>query len=599
MLNYDGVGATIASRIMTDLNMLNKCVMPKKTTSNIKKSKSFWSFEGPSTRFGKAIKAVSFVETYSLKKGLIKFGRRGEEAAYGEMKQLHEREVFKPVHPSRLTPNERKKILESLIFLVEKRDGKVKARTCANGSVQRAWMGKDDSSSPTVSLEAILLTAVIDALEERAVYTIDIPNAFVQTEVGDDKDGDRIVMVVKGPLVDMLIKLEPETYQNEYVIEKGKKVLYLHVKKAIYGMLQSALLYYQKFRKDILEYGFEMNPYDPCVANKMVKGRQLTITWHVDDLKASHKDPKVLESFVQWLEKKYGSKENPVKVHRGKVHDYLAMNLDYTVKGQVKVDMTQYVKNMIKEFPESIKKESKTPATEKLFNAHESPRLDEQRKEQFHHTVAKALFVAKRARPDILPTVSFLCTRVKQPTEEDWFKLVRMMKFLYGTQEDCLILKADKLNVVKWFADASFAVHPDMRSHTGYNMTMGKGSVISAAIKQKMNTRSSTEAELVAADDVLTSIIWTKHFLEAQGYKPKTVLKQDNQSTMKLQFNGRASSHKRTRHINIRYYTIKDYLDRKQFELEYCPTEDMQADYMSKPLQGKLFEKHRKLIMGM
>ena len=103
----------------------------------------------------------------------------------------------------------------------------------------------------------------------------------------------------------------------------------------------------------------------------------------------------------------------------------------------------------------------------------------------------------------------------------------------------------------------------------------------------------------MAADDALASIIWTKNFLKAQGYEPRVLPQQDNQSTMKLEKNGKASSHKRTRHINIRYFTIKDYLDRKELEVEYCPTDKMQADYMSKPLQGKLFEANRRAIMGL
>jgi len=213
--------------------------------------------------------------------------------------------------------------------------------------------------------------------------------------------------------------------------------------------------------------------------------------------------------------------------------------------------------------------------------------------------VARALFLAKRARPDIQPPVAFLCTRVQEPTEEDWFKLIRMMKFLHGTADDSLTLSAENLSVVKWFADAAFAVHQDMKSHSGITMTMGKGAIISSSRKQKLNTRSSTEAELVASDDALTSIIWTKNFLEAQGYKPNTILNQDNKSTIQLQKNGRLSAHKRSRHINIRYFTIKDYLDRKEFELQYCPTDAMQADYMSKPLQGKLFTANRNSIMGL
>ncbi len=76
-------------------------------------------------------------------------------------------------------------------------------------------MGKDDTSSRTVSHEAILLTAVIEALEGRNVITVDIPNVFVQTDVGNDKDGDKIIMVIKGPLVDMLIQIEPHTYADK------------------------------------------------------------------------------------------------------------------------------------------------------------------------------------------------------------------------------------------------------------------------------------------------------------------------------------------------------------------------------------------------
>ena len=87
-------------------------------------------------------------------------------------------------------------------------------------------------------------------------------------------------------------------------------------------MLQSALLFYKKFRKDLEEYGFIFNPYDMCVANKMVNGKQLTVTFHVDNVKASHKDPKVIDEFIKWVEKKYGNvKIGRVKAHQGKVHD--------------------------------------------------------------------------------------------------------------------------------------------------------------------------------------------------------------------------------------------------------------------------------------
>ena len=81
--------------------------------------------------------------------------------------------------------------------------------------------------------------------------------------------------------------------------------------------------------------------------------------------------------------------------------------------------------------------------------------------------MAKGLFVCKRARPDIQPTIAVLCTRVKAPNESDWDKLIRLLKFLNGTRDDVLTLSADDLGVIKWYVDAAFAVHPDFKSHTG------------------------------------------------------------------------------------------------------------------------------------
>ena len=211
---------------------------------------------------------------------------------------------------------------------------------------------------------------------------------------------------------------------------------------------------------------------------------------------------------------------------------------------------------------------------------------------------AKALFLAKRARPDIQTAVSFLCTRVKRPDEDDYKKLGRLMKYLQGTREMTLTIEPDNIQVVKWWVDASYAVHSDMKSHTGGFMSLGKGTVYGTSTKQKLNTKSSTEAELVGVDDCMLQIIWTGYFLKEQGYDVVNKLYQDNQSAIKLEENGRRSSGKRTRHINIRYFFVKDRIEKKELFVDYCPTEDMIADYFTKPLQGALFQKFRKMILN-
>jgi hypothetical protein len=523
------------------------------------------------------------------------------------MKQLHDRTCFKPVNINDYSEKERRQAMNSLIFLTEKRDGRIKGRTCADGSKQRAWISKDEASSPTVALESVMLSATIDAKEGREVAVIDIPNAFIQTENIKLKDHHEVdIIKVKGRLADMLYEIDPELYGPFMTKENGISVLYLELLRALYGMIKSPLLFYRKLRKDLESKGFKINPYDCCVANKIVNGKQLTVLFHVDDLKVSHKETKTVDQFIGWASAKYADSDI-TKLHasRGKVHDYLGITLDYTKSGAVKIYMKEYIKKMLHEFKymeevEAIKKVS-TPAAEHLYNVNpKATELDNNKKEEFHTMVAKALFLCKRARPDLQPTVPFLCTRVNFSDEDDWKKLKRMLKYLQSTIELELILEAGKGDglTVCWYADAAFAVHPDMKSHTGAIMTLGKGAVNTISTKQKLNTRSSTEAELVAADAIAPQAIWTRNFLKEQGYESNTIIYQDNTSAMLLEKNGIESSSKRTRHINIRYYFLKDCIDKKYLTVEFCPTDDMIGDYPSKPLQGRKFKKNRQLIMG-
>jgi hypothetical protein len=170
---------------------------------------------------------------------------------------------------------------------------------------------------------------------------------------------------------------------------------------------------------------------------------------------------------------------------------------------------------------------------------------------------------------------------------------------LNGTREDKLVLSCTDPHVIKWHVDASFAVHPDFKSHTRAMMSFGGGAVQSISRKQKLNTRSSTEAELVGVDDASVMILWTKLFMEAQGFDvSKNILFQDNKSTILLENNGKRSSSKRTRAFNIRYFFITDQVEKGNVVIEYCPTLEMVGDFMTKPLQGHLFLKLKKLIMG-
>ena len=146
------------------------------------------------------------------------------------------------------------------------------------------------------------------------------------------------------------------------------------------------------------------------------------------------------------------------------------------------------------------------------------------------------------------------------------------MRYLLGTKELPLILSADSTNIVKWWVDGSYGIHPDARSQTGGTASLGKSSFMSTSIKQRLNTIISTETELVAADDLMSHLCWTNYFLECQGYNVNsTIMYQGNQSAILLENNGRASSSKRPKHLNIRYFLSPTESRRVTFILNIVP----------------------------
>jgi hypothetical protein len=174
-----------------------------------------------------------------------------------------------------------------------------------------------------------------------------------------------------------------------------------------------------------------------------------------------------------------------------------------------------------------------------------------------------------------------------------------MLQFIRATKDDYLTLSAASLHNVRWWVDAPYAVHPDMKSHTGGALSLGTGVIYGTSKGQKLNVKSSTEAELVGTDDVMPQMLWTLYFLEAQGYKIEdNILYQDNKSSILLETNGRGSSGKRTRHIDVRYFFITNRVESGEIRIEHCPTGIMIADYFTKALQGALFWKLCDMIMG-
>ena len=181
-------------------------------------------------------------------------------------------------------------------------------------------------------------------------------------------------------------------------------------------------------------------------------------------------------------------------------------------------------------------------------------RLDAKGLEFFHRIVAKILFVAKRARINIEPMVSFLYIKVTRSTQEDWLKLRRLLCYLKGTLDMPRIVGANSLSIFQAYADSSYAIHADMKSHTGGTTTFGHGVTHTKCLKQKINTKITTESEIVAASDYVAHAVWLAGFMRDQGYHiDRKMLYQDNMSAIFIEKNGSVSAGEKSRHINIRF----------------------------------------------
>jgi len=213
------------------------------------------------------------------------------------------------------------------------------------------------------SLEAMMLSCAIDAKEGRYVAVTDIPGAFLHADMDHD-----IHMLLKGTIAELIVKLEPKLYRKYIWRNKNDKpMLNVKLRKALYGTLQAALLFWRLLSNTLKEWGFTINEYNHCVANKTINGRQCTIIWHVDDLKISHVNKKVVEDIIGLLNKKIG-KESPLTTTRGKVLEYLGMTLDYSARGKVKISMNNYINKLLTELPSDMNGAVKTPAASHLFN---------------------------------------------------------------------------------------------------------------------------------------------------------------------------------------------------------------------------------------
>ena len=298
----------------------------------------------------------------SAKKSLNVFGEARANAITKDLKQIMYQNVIHCFLPSQLNCKQNWVALKYLMFLKEKHCGKIKGRGCADGCKQQVYKSNDETSTPTIYVESLFLLSMLNTKESRYTVTSDVPGAFMQADIDE-----LIHLRLDGELVELLIKVDPS--YHKFVTYEGKTpVIYTQLSKVLYGTLQATLLFWRKLQGFLMDQlGFTPNPYDQCMVNKIIQGKQCTISWHVDDIMVSHVDKTVVEGIILQFNSEYGN-EAPLTITRGEIHDYLGMKIDFSTPGQVKLMMGPYIDTFLHEIPEDLEHgPAITPVGQHLF----------------------------------------------------------------------------------------------------------------------------------------------------------------------------------------------------------------------------------------
>ena len=417
------------------------------------------------------------------------------------------------------------------------------------------------------------------------LYKVDIGTAYLEADLPEDED---VYMKIAGKLGQIFVAICPQ--YKSFVNEKGEVLVKL--KKALYGLRQSAKLWNDLFSNFILSLNFIRHPLDPCVFIHKNNNILCLILVHVDDSLILCNDSVFATTVITAMRNRF----TKIKVETGKYFDYLGMGMNINEDGSITLKMDDYINKVL--LKSKSTGESPTPAAANLFEIDPSAELlSDPDREFFHSIVATLLYLSKRVRPDIQLPVNFLCTRVRVPNAEDMKKLQRILKYLRQTKDLGLTINKTGKMAVELYIDASFAVHSDLKSQTGAIVVVGGTTVEAKSVKQKTIGKSSTESEINALSDMAGLGIWTSNFIAEFDIECELTIYEDNMAVIALIETGRPVSD-RSKHLSIRSFWLTEQIENNILRLTHLSTDLMLADMLTKPLQGATFLRLRDQLLG-
>jgi hypothetical protein len=432
-------------------------------------------------------------------------------------------------------------------------------------------------------VESLMMLLAIAIHENLTIFKVDVGSAFMRTPMTDDVKHKWVKLDRR--VVQLLMELQPEKYQD-YILPDGTVIV--EMKKLSYGYVEAAHYWWKDISNTFTDAGYKVSNKDKCLFIKRSMEHVAFCGTTVDDcLFVCTRDDAWIKQQIQVLQDKY----EEITIEQGDQLGLIGMQVQMDrVQRKVIITQPKQVAKIIEAF--ELTKGAPCPALVKLMGDDEdSPLLHDQ--SEYMSKCAMLMFLSQRTYPEIRPAAIKLSTKYNKATELDMTKARRVAEYIYGCRDTHKMVLCPKNLKLVSAADASYAEHPDGKSHSGGTVGFESDASCNFAFvssKQPVVAKSAGEAELIAQNKVGDLVEWARQLLEELGYEQNKVpMLVDSTCAMQMVKQG-TGSFKRAKHIKVRFFWLKELIDQEMLELIYTPTDELVADILTKPLVGWKFQ---------
>lgn len=458
-----------------------------------------------------------------------------------------------------------KKIIESKWVFKQKSETEFKARLVARGFQQESSDELYDVYAPVAKLATFRILLVIGNKLQKPIYHMDVRSAFLYGDIEEE-----VYMSLPGNVDNILV---------------------CKLNKSIYGLKKSPKCWNTKFDNLMKNEDFIRSKNDYCLYFKCSENSKLYVLIYVDDLLILGTNLNEVEKLKTTLKKNFYMKD------LGVISQYLGVDVKQDLNnGVTELSQINYLKKVLYEYGMQDCKPTNTPVEYNIdLNSLKSEISDIKMQKICRKIVGSLMYAVMGTRPDLCESVSLL-SRFQDKANENLFKaLKRVLRYIKGTVDMTLLFKpnCDK-NILHGFVDSDWAGDTtDRKSTTGYLFKMYDCTISWVSRKQQNVSTSSTEAEFVALSLAVSEACWLRKILDDFhiDVKEPVILYEDNRSAMFIANN--PENNKRLKHVDVKYFFVKEKIDLGFVKIVYIKTEDQIADMFTKPLNRIKFEKFR------